>query len=46
VDNLGKNAIYFVLIIAKIFLLSKNIFFALTGGGKIADKQRLNIYPK
>jgi hypothetical protein len=26
VDNLGKDAIYFVSIIAKIFLLSKNIF--------------------
>lgn len=26
VDNSGKNTIYFVFIIAKIFLLSKNIF--------------------
>jgi hypothetical protein len=31
VDNSGKNAIYFLLIIAKIFLLSKNIFLCQPG---------------
>jgi len=45
VDNSGKNAIYFLLIIAKIFLLSKNIFFVLTEGGRWYN-QSLNIYPK
>jgi len=34
VDNSGENAINFVLIIAKIFLLSKNIFPHYLGAGR------------
>jgi len=43
VENFGKNVFYFDLIIAKIFLLSKNIFLGANRGAEIPPINKLQL---